>query len=95
MPGFCRSSAPKPVYTTSALSAGHQALPSPMVRVLLESYDSRDFGHSADAFTDWLNARWKKSGYQVSKEVVCFTLRSHGRDARPGQVDKTGGTFYR
>ena len=84
-----------PAYTTSAVSVGHEPLPSPVVSVLLDSWDKHDFGSSSDAMTNWLNARWKKSGYQVSKEVVCSTLRSHGRDARMGLGDHLDGAFFR
>lgn len=82
-------------YTVSTASAAHQPLPSPVVQVVLESYDSRDWQSSSDALTDWLNARWAKSGYQVSKEVVCFTLRANGRDAKMGLGDHLEGRFER
>jgi hypothetical protein len=50
---------------------------------------------SSDALTDWLNERWKKTGFQISKEVVCFTLKYHGRKADMGLGDHLGGTFSR
>lgn len=86
---------PKPLYTPSLTSTANQPLPSPMVKVLLDSYDSHDFNQSSDALTGWLNARWKKSGYQVSNETVCFTLRANGRDAKIGKGDERGGAFVR
>lgn len=86
---------PKTAYTLSASSSAIQPLPTPMVKALLDSYDSHDFNHSADCLTAWLNGRWKKSGYQVSKETVAFTLRLHGRNARIGAVDNLNGVFYR
>ncbi|KAK4546224.1 hypothetical protein LTR36_002361 [Oleoguttula mirabilis] len=89
------SSSSSSLYTPSTTSATNQPLPSPMVKVLLDSYDSHEFQQSSDALTDWLNARWKKSGYQVSKETVCFTLRANGRDARMGGGDELSGAFLR
>lgn len=82
-------------YTPSASSSANQALPSPIVRVVLESYDSHDWNRSSDALADWLNGRWRKSGYQVSREVVCFTLRVNGRDAEMGRGDRLNGAFCR
>jgi len=82
-------------YTLSAASAAHRPLPQPLVDVILACYDNNDFGGSSDALTAWLNARWQKTGISVSKEVVCFTLRIHGRDARLGLGDHLEGAFYR
>jgi len=62
---------------------------------VLQSYDNRDWGGSSDALTDWLNARWAKSGYKVSKETVYFTLKLHGRDAKMGLGDHLKGAFVR
>lgn len=84
-----------PVYVPSPSSISNQPLSTPIVKVVLDSYDSHNFDRSADALTDWLNGRWKKSGYQVSKETVAFTLRLHGRDARRGRGDRLGGAFFR
>ena len=86
---------PKPIYTPSATSAASQPLPSPMVKVLLDSYDNNSFDQSADALTSWLNSRWRKSGNQVSRETVAFTLRLNGRDARLDVDDKLDGAFHR
>lgn len=86
----------KTKYNTSAASAVHEPLPSPVVKVILESWDQYEWQGSSDALADWMNARWKKTGYpSVSKEVVCFTLRSNGRQARMGLGDHLGGTFTR
>ena len=85
----------RPTYTTSAASTDNEPLSLPMVKVLLDSWDAHDWENSSDALTDWLNARWHKSGYQVSNEVVCFTLRSQGRDARIGLGDRLNGALYR
>ena len=86
--------APK-AYATSAASAYNEPLPSPVRQVLLEAWDAHDWEHSSDAITSWLNGRWEKSGYQVSNETVCFTLRAHGRDARMGLGDRLEGAFIR
>ena len=77
----------KTTYTTSAASAAHEPLPLPVVSIIIEQ--------SSDALTNWLNERWKKTDFQVSREVVCFTLRTHGRDARMGLGDHLGGALYR
>ena len=82
-------------YTPSPASNFHEPLPSAIVSVVLHSYDSHDWQQSSDALTDWLNARWKKSGYQVSRQTVHFTLRLHGRDAKMGLGDHLGGAFCR
>lgn len=82
-------------YTLSAASAAHQPLPQPLVDIILACYDNNDFRGSSDALTAWLNARWQKTGISVSKEVVCFTLRLNGRDARMGLGDHLEGAFYR
>ncbi|KAK3116565.1 hypothetical protein LTR53_002933 [Teratosphaeriaceae sp. CCFEE 6253] len=78
---------PPPVYTPSAVSLVHTALPSPLVRVVLESFDAQAWDGSSDALTDWLNARWAKTGFKVSKETICFTLRANGRNAAMGVGD--------
>ena len=85
----------QPTYTLSNSSATNEPLPSPMVNVLLQSWEEHDWQHSAAALSDWLNARWAKTGYQVSEETVCFTLRSNGKDARMGLGDALGGAFLR
>ncbi|KAH9825370.1 amidase signature enzyme [Teratosphaeria destructans] len=78
-------------------SPSSDPLPSPMVRVVLSSYDSyaSSWNGSSDALTDWLNARWEKTGFRVSREVVCFTLRTHGRRAEMGMGDLWGGVMWR
>jgi amidase len=82
-------------YATSAASAVHEPLSSPVTEVILDSWDHHDWQGSSDALTDWLNERWKKTGFQISKEVVCFTLKYHGRKAEMGRGDHLGGTFSR
>ena len=87
---------PAPIYTMSAASIAHQPLPSPVAKVLLKCWDTYNFDNSSDALTDWINARWEKTGYQVSKETVCFTLRMNGHTgARMGLGDKQQGAFMR
>jgi len=51
----------KLIYAPSAASLLHTALPSPLVQVVLNSYDSHNFDGSSDALADWLNARIKKA----------------------------------
>ncbi|KAK3070164.1 hypothetical protein LTR53_010927, partial [Teratosphaeriaceae sp. CCFEE 6253] len=86
---------PAPVYTPSAASLGHTALPSPLVRVVLQSFDAQAWDGSSDALTDWLNARWAKTGFKVSKETICFTLRANGRNAAMRVGDAMEGKFCR
>lgn len=90
-----RTTTPKVVYTTSAASAAHEPLPEAIVQIILQSYDEFEWAGSSDALASWLNARWKKSGYSVSNAVVCYTLRSNGRDAKMGLGDHLGGAFFR
>lgn len=85
---------PLPISTSTATNT-HQPLPTPVTTVLLSAWDTQNFGHSADALADWINLRWRKSGYEVSRETVCFTLRLHGRDARMGVRDPLEGAFHR
>ncbi|QIW97735.1 hypothetical protein AMS68_003253 [Peltaster fructicola] len=67
-------------------------IPLPVVEVILGSWDRYDWQRSSDAITAWFNARWAKTGYRVSNEVMCFTLRLHGRDAVMGLSIPTDGT---
>ena len=82
-------------YAPSTTSDSHEPLPSPVVAVVVNAWEAHDWNHSSDALTQWLNARWAKSGYQVSSETVCFTLRSKGKDARMGLGDGADGAFCR
>ena len=82
-------------YTVSPASQAHSPLPEPVAVVLLQCWDDHEWQSSSDAIADWVNARWKKSGYSVSRETVCFTLRLHGRDARMGLGDDLCGAFVR
>jgi hypothetical protein len=82
-------------YEASSASKAHTALPQPIETLILQSWDSYDWQKSSDALADWINGRWGKTGYSVSKEVVCFTLRSNGKDARLGLGDHLCGAFFR
>lgn len=94
MRGFHRPTL-KAIYSPGPASTGHDVPPSPVVAIVLASFDRLDFGKSSDALTDWLNARWAKSQYQISPEVVTFILRSNGRDATRGFGDHLDGAFCR
>jgi hypothetical protein len=83
------------IYETSSASTAHPALPQPIEDLILHSWDSYDWHKSSESLTDWINGRWGKTGYSVSKEVVCFTLRLNGRDARLGLQDHLCGAFFR
>lgn len=85
----------KPTYTKSAASEAHEPLPSPVTSIIIDCWDSYEWQNSFDALTNWINTRWKKTDFQVSKEVVCFTLRANGRDARMGLGDHLHGALYR
>lgn len=87
--------AAQPSYQPCPASSTSEPLPSPIAKVVLDAWDAYDWNHSSDAIADWLNGRWAKSGFEVSKETICFTLRSQGRDARMGLVDRLDGAFYR
>ncbi|KAF2201136.1 amidase signature enzyme [Delitschia confertaspora ATCC 74209] len=67
----------------------------PIIELILHEWDTRRFNCSADALADWLNRRWKKSGYELSAETVCEVLRSNGRVAFRGLGDGEGGAFSR
>lgn len=90
-----RRSAPPPVRSPPQASIKNEPLPSPLVRIVLQCWDEHDWHRSSDALTDWLNARWSKTGFEVSNETVCFYLRSTGRDGVRGLGDHLGGAFYR
>ncbi|KAF2429940.1 hypothetical protein EJ08DRAFT_697964 [Tothia fuscella] len=81
---------------TSTSTLPSQPFPdAPIQALILSEYDSRDFGKSSDALADWLNARWKKTGYEVSREVVYCFLRIHGREVYEGRGDHLDGRFQR
>lgn len=89
-----KQSQPHP-YTTSLASQPHEPMSSPLIRVVLEAWDTHEWNNSSAALTNWLNARWAKTGCQVSEETVCFTLRTNGRDAKMGVTDPLDGAFVR
>ncbi|GME61635.1 Amidase [Neofusicoccum parvum] len=67
----------------------------PVIRVILKEWDTRDFRQSSDALTNWLNARWRKSGYSLSMETVYEILKTNGRRAFRGLGDEAQGAFAR
>ncbi|KAF2002411.1 amidase signature enzyme [Amniculicola lignicola CBS 123094] len=67
----------------------------PIIDLILHEWDTRRFSCSADALADWLNARWRKSGYELSAETICEVLRSNGRIAFRGLGDDSEGAFAR
>ena len=67
----------------------------PIIDLILHEWDTRKFSCSADALADWLNARWRKSGYELSAETICEVLRSNGRIAFRGLGDDAEGAFAR
>jgi len=85
----------KGTYETSGASTSHTALPQPIEALIIQSWDSHDWQKSSESLMDWINGRWGKTGYSVTKEVVCFTLRLNGRDARLGLQDHLCGAFFR
>jgi len=66
-----------------------------VIDVILQEWDARKWGCSADALASWLNMRWKKSGYEISAETVCEVLRANGRVAFRGLSDVEDGAFSR
>ncbi|PVI04609.1 amidase signature enzyme [Periconia macrospinosa] len=67
----------------------------PIVDLILKEWDTRRFSCSADALAEWLNKRWKKSGYTISAETVLEVLRGNGRVAFRGLGDAEEGAFTR
>ncbi|KAH7061087.1 amidase signature domain-containing protein [Macrophomina phaseolina] len=67
----------------------------PVIKVILKEWDTRDFRQSSDALTNWLNARWRKSGYSLSMETVYEILKTNGRKAFRGLGDEAQGAFAR
>ncbi|TKA36368.1 hypothetical protein B0A54_12382 [Friedmanniomyces endolithicus] len=94
-----RTATSAPSCTPSLSSLPHAPLSDAVVDILLSSYDAHDWHESADALTDWLNARWRKTGFRVSRETVCYTLRANGRKALVGSGcsggSEKGVVFYR
>ncbi|GME26106.1 putative amidase family protein [Neofusicoccum parvum] len=68
---------------------------APIIAVILKEYDERDFDISSDALAEWLNKRWRKSGYQIDAEVVHQVLLCNGRQALAAQGDSKEGVFSR
>lgn len=68
---------------------------APIIAVILKEYDERDFGQSSDALADWLNRRWRKSGYKIDAEVVHQVLLCNRRQAFAQLGDAKDGAFLR
>ncbi|KAH3904255.1 hypothetical protein HBI56_176640 [Parastagonospora nodorum] len=87
---------PLPLSSVPLQDAHPEMLPDqPIIDLILHEWDTRRFSCSADALADWLNARWKKSGYELSPETVCEVLRSNGRIAFRGLGDDSEHAFTR
>jgi len=87
---------PLPLSSVPLQDANPEPLPDkPIIELILHEWDTRRFSCSADALADWLNARWRKSGYELSAETVCEVLRSNGRIAFRGLGDDAEGAFAR
>jgi amidase len=87
---------PLPLSSVPLQDPNPEPLPDkPIVELILHEWDTRKFSCSADALADWLNRRWKKSGYELSPETVCEVLRSNGRVAFRGLGDDAEGAFAR
>ncbi len=68
---------------------------APIIALILTEYDNRDWNYSADALADWLNARWKKTGYSLSRQTIYEILKANGRVAFLGLGDDQEGKFAR
>ena len=91
--GFGKKSSGK---AAASSSSSAPLLPdAPIVLVILQEWDSYDFGNSVDAFADWMNARWKKSGYSLSADIIHEVLKCNGRTAFRGIGDHLDGSFQR
>lgn len=87
---------PLPLSSVPLQDPNPEPLPDkPIVELILHEWDTRRFSCSADALATWLNARWRKSGYELSAETVCEVLRSNGRIAFRGLGDDAAGAFAR
>ncbi|KAL6150262.1 hypothetical protein ACJQWK_00144 [Exserohilum turcicum] len=87
---------PMPLASVPLQDPNPEPLPDqPIIDLILHEWDTRRFSCSADALADWLNARWRKSGYELSPETVCEVLRSNGRIAFRGLGDDAEGAFSR
>ncbi|CAG5179210.1 uncharacterized protein ALTATR162_LOCUS9088 [Alternaria atra] len=87
---------PMPLSSVPLQDPNPEPLPDqPIVDLILHEWDTRRFSCSADALADWLNARWRKSGYELSAETICEVLRSNGRIAFRGLGDDAEGAFSR
>ncbi|KAF2025374.1 amidase signature enzyme [Setomelanomma holmii] len=87
---------PLPLSSVPLQNANPEPLPDqPIIDLILHEWDTRRFSCSADALADWLNARWRKSGYELSAETICEVLRSNGRIAFRGLGDDAEGAFSR
>lgn len=87
---------PLPLSSVPLQDAHPEMLPDqPIIDLILHEWDTRRFSCSADALADWLNARWRKSGYELSPETVCEVLRSNGRIAFRGLGDDSEHAFTR
>ncbi|KAF2734772.1 amidase signature enzyme [Polyplosphaeria fusca] len=87
---------PLPLSSVPLQDPNPEPLPDkPIVELILHEWDTRRFSCSADALADWLNARWRKSGYELSAETICEVLRSNGRIAFRGLGDDAEGAFAR
>ncbi|KAF1917341.1 amidase signature domain-containing protein [Ampelomyces quisqualis] len=87
---------PLPLSSVPLQDANPEPMPDqPIIDLILHEWDTRRFSCSADALADWLNARWRKSGYELSAETICEVLRSNGRVAFRGLGDDAEGAFSR
>jgi hypothetical protein len=87
---------PLPLSSVPLQDANPEPLPDqPIIDLILHEWDTRRFSCSADALADWLNARWRKSGYELSAETICEVLRSNGRIAFRGLGDDAENAFSR
>ncbi|KAF2477601.1 amidase signature enzyme [Lindgomyces ingoldianus] len=87
---------PLPLSSVPLQDPNPEPLPDkPIIDLILHEWDTRRFSCSADALADWLNARWRKSGYELSAETICEVLRSNGRIAFRGLGDDAEGAFAR
>ncbi|THY74307.1 hypothetical protein D6C94_05022, partial [Aureobasidium pullulans] len=83
LPSFSLSRSSSKSSSTSSVASSSTTAPltcppSPITAQILESWYQYDWRNSSDALTDWLNARWKKSGYVVDKRVVYFLIKMEG-----------------
>ncbi|KAH7062438.1 hypothetical protein B0J12DRAFT_735983 [Macrophomina phaseolina] len=68
-------------------SQAYRFVDAGVTAIILKEFDQRDFGGSSSALAEWLNKRWRKTGYQIDADVVHQVLIFNGREASADMGD--------